>query len=490
MGLAARERRFGIPTRRAMMRLARTLALALTGATLLAIVVAVRAGTAGTLPAALACGLGKPQTMLANKVPALFYPSTQNNPKNVAGLFPLDYAVNTPIAFTEDLSRAPGSPSINTFTWRWSFGDGTGYFYEAQPTHTYTKPGDYDVISWVYIDGSWADNDPFDSSQIHIAASIPSNPPVAKVNSSMPITALTQPVAFSADGSHASDGSQLKYTWNFNDSGEASGLSVNHPFIIPGSTFVALIVTDGRGAKSLATVNITIQSQQPPTAALSASDLEIDAGGTINFDASQSAAPPGVAGDSLTKYVWSFGDGGAPQTTETATTAHRYAKAGSYAVTMTVFDKNQTQATAIVHVRVLGAATGGISPLVIGGVLALLVALAVGIYLYWQQRRRAAMVRRYQEAQAMARARRAQQRGGPRSPGGSYGRSGIHGNPGRLGNSGNSGNYGNQSGRGDYRNSGRQPVPREGQRQRSSGNTGRHPRYPDDAPDRSGRGDW
>lgn len=415
--------------RRVLTRMARTGGLALVCGCLLAAFFVVQQGTQGAVPAALACGLGKPQTMLANKIPALFYPTEQNNPQNVQGIFPLDYAVNTKIAFTEDLSRAPGSPSNSIFTWRWSFGDGTGYVYQTSPTHTYTKPGVYDVFSWVYIDGSWADDDPFDSSQIHVVASIPSNPPVAKITSSLPVTALSQSVAFTADGSHSTDGSALKYSWNFNDSGEAVGPTASHKFITiaGGSTFVALVVTDARGAQSLATVNITIQAQQyPPTASLTASDLEVDAGGAITFDASQSAVPTGVTGDALTKYVWNFGDGAASQTTQTPTVSHRYTKAGSYAVAMTVFDKNQTQATATVHVKVLGAASGGISPLAIIGGIALLVGVGIAIYVFWQQRRRAAMVRRYQEEQALARARRSQR--GPRGPNGGNDYYGGNGN--------------------------------------------------------------
>ncbi len=66
---------------------------------------------------------------------------------------------------------------------------------------------------------------------------------------------------------------------------------------------------------------------------MTASDLEVDAGATINFDASQSAVPQGVANDTLTKYVWNFGDGTTPQTTQTPTTSHTYQKAGAYEVT-------------------------------------------------------------------------------------------------------------------------------------------------------------
>jgi len=77
---------------------------------------------------------------------------------------------------------------------------------------------------------------------------------------------------------------------------------------------------------------------------------------------------------------------------------------------------------------VLGAASGGLSPLVIIGGVALLLGLGIGGYAFWQQRRRAEMVRRYQEAQALARTRRGQGQRGPRGPNGGYGNSGSYGN--------------------------------------------------------------
>ncbi|HEU5347355.1 MAG TPA: PKD domain-containing protein [Ktedonobacterales bacterium] len=388
-------------------RLARSLVLALMGGCLLALLVTTQQGERGELPAALACGLGNPQTMLANKIPALLYPVTQDMPQDAPqGVFPLDYAVGTSIAFTEDLSRVPGAPKLNSFRWEWNFGDGTGNVYVEIPTHTFTKPGTYYVGSWVWdtTSNSWSS---FDSAQIHIVSAIVGNAPMAKATSDMAVTAIGQSVTFDAAGSHSNDGSQLKYLWNFNDGTTATTPHVVHQFPLNGTTFAAVIVTDARGAQSMATVNITIQAQAP-TAALNASDLEVDAGSTVSFDASQSVAPKGVVGDAIAKYIWDFGDGTKPQTTQTPTTSHVYQKAGSYKVTLTVFDKPGAQASATLRMKVLGAANGGVSPLVIIGGILLLVGLGIGIYAFWQRRRRAEMVRRYQEAQALARAHRGQ----------------------------------------------------------------------------------
>lgn len=457
---------------RVMARVARLLALALAGGALLALMCTLQQGSQGSLPAALACGLGNPQTMLANKIPALLYPVTQNMPQNAPqGVFPLDYAAGASIAFTEDLSRVPGAPKLSSFRWRWNFGDSTGDVFVESPSHTFTTTGTFFVGSWIWdtTTGQW---DSFDSAQIHIISGIVPNQPVAKASSDMAVTAIGQSVTFDATGSHSNDGSQVKYLWNFNDGTTATTPHVVHQFPLNGTTFAALIVTDARGAQSMATVNVTIQAQAP-TASLTASDLEIDAGSTINFDASQSAPPQGVDGDAIAKYAWNFGDGSAAQTTETPTIAHTYHKAGAFKVTLTVYDKPGAQATTTLRVTVLSAAGGGISPVVIIGAILLLVGLGFGVYTIWQQRRRAEMVRRYQEAQALA--RRAQR--GPRTPGG--------GHPNSYGNSGNM----------------RQPVmrggppsrynqpPTAGQRRppTANGHPGERPRHPGNTPGRDGR---
>lgn len=465
---------------RAIARLMRSCVLAVVGGCLLALLLTARQATQGTIPTALACGLGNPQTMLANKIPALFYPVTPNMPQNAPqGVFPMNYAANTSIAFIEDLSRVPGAPKISSFRWKWNFGDGSGDVFIVSPTHTFTKPGTYYVGSWIW-DTTANDWTSFDSAQIHIVASIPANPPVAKVSSNKAYVDLTGSVTFDAAGSHSTDGSRLKYFWNFNDSTTGTGPHIVHQFPLNGTTFVALIVTDARGAQSMATVNITIQAHSP-TASLSASDLEIDAGSVVNFDGSQSLPPAGVSGEAITKYAWDFGDGSAPVTTQTATTSHRYARSGLYTVSLTVFDKQSEQATTTLKVKVLSAASGGggVSPLVVIGGIVLLVGLAIGLYALWQQRRRARMIREYQEAQA--RARRSQR--GPRAPG--------NGGNGRSGNTGAYGSYGNgrQPSRYDRVPSGQTSVQRRPSSPNGSSDTssGRRAQRPDHSPN---RGEW
>ncbi|RIH85338.1 Microbial collagenase [Calidithermus terrae] len=78
---------------------------------------------------------------------------------------------------------------------------------------------------------------------------------------------------------------------------------------------------------------------KPPTAAFDASAAGVEAGKALSFDAAASADPDG---DALV-YSWDFGDGGRGGT---ARIAHRFARAGSYTVRLTVADGKGGQASA------------------------------------------------------------------------------------------------------------------------------------------------
>lgn len=412
MDLALNEhdsrQRPGHPLLGMIARGARSLLLALVGGCLLALFsIGLQIPQHNAIPSARACGLGSLQTMLANRIGALLYPLSATEPANAPqGVFPLNYTTDTPIAFTEDLSRVAGNPSLSGFQWRWNFGDGSAYVFAAQPTHTFARTGIYEVIVsiWDSYSNSWTS---FDSAEIHLASGIVSHPPVAKATADRVATAIGQAVTFDATGSYATDGSPLTYLWNFNDGTTATGLQVTHTFVTNGTTTVALVVTDGRGAQSLTTIPMTILVQGPK-AVFGASTQNVHPGTTISFNAARSSPPAGVPGDAITKYVWNFGDGTPLVTLTTPMASHTYRQEGSYQVTLTVFDKPEAQASATLRVNVEAVARGGANPLAIIGGLLLLAGLGVGGYTAWKRYRRAELVRRHQAEQVVARAHKAQ----------------------------------------------------------------------------------
>src|SRR5262249_22212847 len=164
----------------------------------------------------------------------------------------------------------------------------------------YATAGTYNVHAQILDSSSgsdvWTD---LDSAQITVAAQPLANPPVAKVTASASAVNINGAITFDAAGSHAADGSLVTYLWNFNDGFTATGAHVTHQFVIQGQGIVALIVTDKRGARSVATSNVLVA----PALTTSASSMQ--PGDTVSFDASQYAPPPGQ-GPTVSSFTWNF----------------------------------------------------------------------------------------------------------------------------------------------------------------------------------------
>jgi PKD repeat protein len=354
--------------------------------------------------AVLACGLGNGPTMLADNTPALLHPVTPNMPPDTPiGVFAPNFFAGQSIAFDEDLSRVTGAPPKNTFQWRWDFGDGTTNN-AISPKHSYGAAGTYNVASYILSDGTWT---LFDSAQIDVASSALPNPPVAKITASGTAVAQSGALTFDATGSHAVVGSSLTYLWNFNDGGTATGVHVSHTFTIQGKGFVALIVTDSRGAKTVATSNIVVVPELP-TAKIAPSATTLAVGEQVTFDASGSAAPATPPNDALTQYIWNFGDGTPAFSTTDPTATHSYAKPGAFTVTLQAFDQQGAYGTTtlLVTVVAIGASSGGPPWLLLGGgTVALVGALAGGFLAIQAQRRRVALIHQRALEMQLARAR-------------------------------------------------------------------------------------
>lgn len=383
------------------------LALALNAAAIAAFGVYLCTGGARVaVPAARACGLGDTPTMLANKQPSLMYPASKNMPQDAPiGIFTDNYISGQPVSFVEDMSRLKNAPAPTSFKWRWEFGDGSTSN-EITPQHTYAAPGDYNVHAQIFDTASqqWTD---MDSAQIHLIAQALPNPPVAKATSDVYAVVLGQPITFDATGSHAQDGSNLTYLWNFNDGTTATSAHASHSFAIPGSGIIALTVTDGHGARTTATVNVVVV-QELPQASLAASQRSVPVGAIVSFDASGSTAPTLPAGDKLVKYTWDFGDGTPVVSTAAPAVSHTFNKAGRFVVSVQAIDTQGAPgtATAVVAVGSLTGAGSGPDWFLIGAAVAALIGVVVGgIFALRAQRRRNEMIRRHEAALELARAR-------------------------------------------------------------------------------------
>ncbi|MGH8020684.1 MAG: PKD domain-containing protein [Opitutaceae bacterium] len=161
---------------------------------------------------------------------------------------------------------------------------------------------------------------------------------------------LTQPARAPApasfDASPSSPGTGIAaFEWDFGDGGSASGPEVSHLFTGAGTFAVRLTVRDERGTADSATRLVRIEPPlTPPTVV---AEVQPAAGAsplTIAFDASASNDAEGI--DSV---LWSFGDG-----TSTAASAglHRFDRAGTFEVVVTVVDSRGATAQSSFTVEV------------------------------------------------------------------------------------------------------------------------------------------
>jgi hypothetical protein len=160
---------------------------------------------------------------------------------------------------------------------------------------------------------------------------------------------------------------------------------------VPGKGFVALIVTDGRGARSVATSPIVV-AQALPTARLTASATVVDVGDEIILDASGSIAPRLQGGNSILRYVWDFGDGTPPLTSESPKVGKTYTREGTYTISLQALDTQDAPGVTTLTVTVRPGASPSAGPWI--GLVLALGALSVGIIIgwphirQWEQRRR------------------------------------------------------------------------------------------------------
>jgi len=152
------------------------------------------------------------------------------------------------------------------------------------------------------------------------------------------------------DGQGSTSGAPLSsIQWDFGDGTTDSGnLTVNHTYQNPGTYTVLLTLANDNGQNNTAVQQVTIQAapaaNQPPQPAIQADATTVEAGGTVNFDASGSSA-----GSPVTSYDWDFGDG---NTGSGQLASNTFTQPGTYNVTLTITDQNGQSATSTQSVTV------------------------------------------------------------------------------------------------------------------------------------------
>ena len=237
-----------------------------------------------------------------------------------------------------DFDGSGSSDSDGTIaSYAWQFGDGTSGS-GPTPHHVYAI-GDQYVVTLTVTD----DTGTTGALNMTIGANAP------------PVTALTAACSgntctFDASGSSDPDGTIAFYSVSFGD-GHSTGFmttaTASHAYAT--GTFTAtLYVQDNAGAAAVRTTTITVINILPVASFTHACN-----GLTCSFDASGTADPDG----SIHSYLWTFSDGSAGSG---ATAIRQFPAAGTYVVTLTVFDNSGERA---VVSRTLSIANNNVPPI-------------------------------------------------------------------------------------------------------------------------------
>lgn len=236
-------------------------------------------------------------------------------------------------------------PDGSISSYAWDFGDGTSDT-GATPSHVYDTAGSYNVTLTVTDDGGLSHTDTTSAT----IGDVGNQPPVADANGPYTGT-LDQAVAFDGSGSTDPDGTIASYSWDFGDGTTETGPNPSHAYTAEGAYNVTLTVTDNDGVQDSDSTTATIGSGNLAPKADAGGPYSATAGVDVQFDGSGSSDPDG----SIVSYLWEFGDG--TESTE-MNPAHSYADAGTYNVTLTVYDDNGAMDAASVSVEISPVTSG------------------------------------------------------------------------------------------------------------------------------------
>jgi PKD repeat protein len=159
--------------------------------------------------------------------------------------------------------------------------------------------------------------------------------------------------SFDPSASVSTDG-YASTTWNWGDGSANTVLAgapavTGHTYASPGTYTVTLTLVDARGDTAQVSHNVTVYTAL--TAAFSPSTTVAETGSPVTFSSTGSSDPN--AGQSITGYSWSFGDGSAAGAG--ATPNHTYSSPGTYTVTLTVTGSEGLTSTVSHSITVVAA---------------------------------------------------------------------------------------------------------------------------------------
>lgn len=228
------------------------------------------------------------------------------------------------------LVRLDGSQStdpdgaVNDYSW--TYGDG-GTGRGATPVHIFRRPGTYTVT--LSITGDPVGNcSPIDTDTAQYTVVPAPQLEIESPGRAAAGVAKGFAAVLREDGGAVANG----FSWDFGDGTTAEGTEVSHVYEQPGEYLVTLYADIEGGHPSCGQLELKqkVIVNAAPVPVIDGPEL-VAAGQTAVFDAGGSHDDDGA----VTAYRWDFGDG---NTGSGVITAHRFAEAGVYDLSLTVVD--------------------------------------------------------------------------------------------------------------------------------------------------------
>ena len=270
------------------------------------------------------------------------------------------------VQFTDESTNSPTS-------WKWDFGDGTNST-EQNVSHTYTSAGNYTVNLTV----SNADGSDFEVKTEYIIVSEPLlGAPVANFTANRTSGKAPLDVQFT----DASTGNVSSYSWDFDNDGTVDSTEQNpiYTYSAAGTYTVNLTVSNEDGNDSevkTGYIKVSSPSSAKPVAAFSASPTSGKTPLKVAFTDTSTGSP--------TSWFWKFGDG---SKSYLQNPTHKYSKAGTYTVNLTVKNaKGSNTVTKTDYIKVITKPVANFTSSVTSGKVPLKVAFtdtSTGIPAKW-----------------------------------------------------------------------------------------------------------
>lgn len=210
----------------------------------------------------------------------------------------------------------------DVLSFTWDLGDGA-IAEGVEITHNYNTAGSYPIL--LTVDDGHNLSNSTTTAQIKVKIN---SAPIANAGADE-IICTGDIITLDASKSYDADIDLLKYEWDFGDSTNSSGISVNKSYNIPGLYTVTLKVSDNSGLECNYSYDTKILRVVESPVAFAGEDIIACSNKEVVFDASKSTDSDGI----VNSFAWDFGDG---NTGGGEKTTHIYKQAGIYSVLLTI----------------------------------------------------------------------------------------------------------------------------------------------------------